>query len=895
MLTEQQLDALFDLHSIPLAARNRIRDIRTHAPTRRTDGGNRSVKVRYVSAKMGFVIEAEAFQTEYAAIRTWDNSPDVLELYPQPTKLNITYKHSNGRQIGVAITPDAFLIREDGFCFVECKTKEELLKLSIKSPERFIRDGDRWRSPPAERAAAELGCQFVIRSSEENDWTLISNLEFLEDYLRVRPTTLTPQDEDRIIELVAQKRFVSVQDLITDAAFSAAADVLYSLIVENRVYFPLHSARLALPETAFVFRDASTAEAYRLVQASKSSIDVGWSAPLDLTPGRHFSWDGQHWEILNVGTSSVFARELGASRDQPATIELSASHLEQLCRQGTITVVRRSANTDPRLEERQKRLQALSPDELQIANERYRVLFENAPCSVCVRTRKYWKMRFREAETRYGLGWLGLVPNPRGTQGNHTSRLPVEVEEEIVRIFKQEWAKPHQVSYRYCWGLLKSFCDKNGYQTPSYRTFRLRGEQRIDQHDQLKRVGAKRAYQDETQYLSLEYTTPPHGERPFHIAHIDHTPIDLTLMQSDMKDVLKSANLTLMIDAYSRLILAWYISFDKPSYRSCMMVIRECVRHHGRFPQFIVTDQGPEFGSVYYETLLAQYHCHKKERPRSKCRHGSVIERIFNTTMSQFTHNLVGNTKAWRHFRQVTKSVDPRRLARWTYGMLEEHLDRYFTEVYHLNHHSTLGTTPMEKFVEGLTFSGLREHTLIPYDRNFVASTCPSTSKGKAKVGARGVKINYRYYTCGAISGLRHHNNEYPVRYDPFNLNRAYVYVDGGWHECTAYDANVMPPMSEKALRIVSATLKIESRSSRQAAEVNAVRIAEYLQQAEEDMALWAQLRREQESTAVVERLSTPTVVKKAIPDPDDVQVKYPPFAIPQERAAFKPQLLEDF
>ena len=895
MLCEQQLIALFDAQNIPIPARNRIQDIRREAPIRRTDGADKSVKVRYVSAKMGFVIEAEAFHTEYAAIRIWDNHPEIFELYPQPTKLNISYKNPSGRQIGVSITPDAFLIGKQGFVFVECKMEEELLRLSIKSPERFLKEGDRWRSPPAEKAAAELGCQFVIRSSAENNWMLISNLEFLEDYLRVRPTATNREEEERILGLVAEKRFVSTRDLIADVGTSTAADTLYRLIAENRIYFDLQAFRLAIHDSAIVFKDALLAETYRHVQSSKSGTEPGWAAPLDLTPGRHFSWDGQNWEILNVSNKSVFAREIAATGEQPAIIELQAEHLEQLCRQGSITVARLSTDSDPRFQEQQQRLRALPADALQVANQRYRVLFENAASESCIRTQKYWKKRFREAEVRYGLGLLGLIPNQDSNQGNRTSRIPVEVEEEIHRIFKDEWSKPHQVSYQYCWGLLKSYCDQHGYQTPTPKTFRNRGRRLIDQHDQLKRIGSKRAYQVETQYLSLEYTTPPHGERPFHIAHIDHTPIDLALRDSEQKEVLKSAILTLMIDAYSRVVLAWYITFDKPSYRSCMMVIRECVRRHGRFPQFIVTDQGSEFGSVYYETLLAQYHCHKKERPRSKCRHGSVIERIFNTSTTQFTHNLMGNTKAWRHFRQVSRDVDPKRLARWTYGMLEEHLGRYFTEVYPHNHHSTLGTTPMQRFVEGLKYSGLREHTLIPYDKHFIANTCPSTPKGKAKVSPRGVKINYRYYTCGAIAGARHHGAEYPVRYDPFNLNHGFVYVDGCWHECLAYDAAIMPPLTEKALRIVTATLKLDFRSSRQASELNAVRIAEYLQQAEEDMALMAQLLREQETAATVERLSTPLIPANT-PESDGDESglnRMHPFSSGQPQ--FEPQLLESF
>ena len=63
--------------------------------------------------------------------------------------------------------------------------------------------------------------------------------------------------------------------------------------------------------------------------------------------------------------------------------------------------------------------------------------------------------------------------------------------------------------------------------------------------------------------------------------------------------------MTFLIDAFSRRVLAFYLTYDPPSYRACMMVLRECVRRHGRFPTTVVVDQGADFEGVYFETLLA--------------------------------------------------------------------------------------------------------------------------------------------------------------------------------------------------------------------------------------------------------------------------------------------------
>ena len=115
--------------------------------------------------------------------------------------------------------------------------------------------------------------------------------------------------------------------------------------------------------------------------------------------------------------------------------------------------------------------------------------------------------------------------------------------------------------------------------------------------------------------------------------------------------------MTILTDAFSRRCLALYLTFDAPSYRSCMMILRDCVRRGGRLPQIIVIDGGPEFQGTYFETLLARYECTKKTRPPAKARFGSVCERLFGTTNTQFIHNLRGNTQITRNVRQVRRAT----------------------------------------------------------------------------------------------------------------------------------------------------------------------------------------------------------------------------------------------
>ena len=136
-----------------------------------------------------------------------------------------------------------------------------------------------------------------------------------------------------------------------------------------------------------------------------------------------------------------------------------------------------------------------------------------------------------------------------------------------------------------------------------------------------------------------------------------------------------------------------------PSYRSCMMVLREGVRRYHRIPQIVVVNGGREFESTYFETMLAGYQSTKKERPKAKARFGSLIERFLGANNTQFVHNLQGNTQIMRNVRQVTKSVNPKCLATWPLAELYDRLCEYLYEVYDTQ------TIPRSGRAEGRPFS----------------------------------------------------------------------------------------------------------------------------------------------------------------------------------------------
>jgi putative transposase len=278
------------------------------------------------------------------------------------------------------------------------------------------------------------------------------------------------------------------------------------------------------------------------------------------------------------------------------------------------------------------------------------------------------------------------------------------------------------------YGALVRSCESEGTVAPSYKTFSVAVDRRLQGDLVLKRRGRRAAYQLAPPYLELHLTTPRHGERPFQICHIDHTELDVEIVCSSTGRNLGRPWLTIFLDAFSRRVLAFFLCFDPPSYRSCMMVLRECVRRHGRLPQILVVDGGNEFESVYFETLLARYECTKKTRPPAQPRFGSVCERLFGTS-TQLIYSLAGNTQVTKNVRQVTTSVDPKKHAVWTLEFLHNRLCDWAYEFYDTTMHPALGQSPRDCFALGLERSGNRPHRQIPYDEEFRMMTLPTTTK----------------------------------------------------------------------------------------------------------------------------------------------------------------------
>lgn len=854
MLNDDELQVWSQRLNLSARAQALIAQIRSSPPARRVGSRAGNVSGRYPSRKMGVTIQFESHRHELAAIYELEHDPAVLEFYDQPPSIKLAYEGAHGRRIGVIHTPDYFVIRTDSAGYEECKPEQELRRLAEKSPQRYQRHGQGpWCCPPGEIFAAQYGLYYRLRSSGEINWTYQRNLQFLQDYWRADEPTVAASVRAAVCSLVSAEFGISLSRLIWLTAAVATLDDIYTLIATGEVYANLEAAPLLSADQVQVFssRDAALASAY--AAATDTPAKAPPPATITLTVGHLVIWDGNVWTMANVGE-----RTIALAGDRQALIEVPRVRFEQLVREGRLMGVPVASNERLHPEAR-GRLMAASVADYREANRRAEVVRsrlrgEALPPGMNVppRTLRLWAAQYRAAEASYGAGYIGLLPQI-GKRGNRGSKLPDNTRTVLVEFIEREYETLKQKTKYAAYAALLQACSERSVVAPSYKTFSREVKRRATAEQTLKRQGRRAAYQQQTFYWELELQTPRHGDRPFEICHLDHTEADVELRCSQTHRVLGRPWATFLTDAYSRRLLAVYLTFDRPSYRSCMMVLRECVRRHGRLPQILVVDGGRDFESTYFETLLARYECTKKTRPRAQPRFGSVCERLFGTANTHLFHNLVGNTQLMRHERLVTKEVNPKEHALWPLGRLYARTCEWAYELYDSLDHPALGQSPRAAFAAGIVKTGQRPQRLIPYNEDFLMWTLPTTTKGTAQVSpGRGVKIQHLRYWCEAFRHPEIEQTQVPVRYDPYDAGRAYAFVSRQWFQCHSEYYAVFEGRSERELMLATEELRARRREHSRRFTVSAKQLAAFLQSVEAEEALLMQRLRDREARSVL-------------------------------------------
>jgi putative transposase len=805
---------------------------------------------------MGVSIQFESQHVELWGIYAMERDDNVLEYYDQPTRIPLQYHANSGRPTTQWHTPDFFVLRKTEAGFEEWKPAKSLDKLAMSIHNRYQRDPKgTWRCPPGETCAEKVGLYYRLRSSAEYHPLYIQNLKFLQDFWAHHVSTQAEQ-EAQVFESLDAYPGVSVAEFL-HAHPGLPLDVIWAMLAKRLIFTDLEATLLTRHEHVSLYHH-ETEMAQAKAQAS-SAVDVR-SVP------SHLVFDSRLWQAEIREEEVILQPEVGIS------LRLPLGQFQRMVSDGEMKMVT-EATPSPMTEDMRHALSHASPKAQEKANWRWSQILAYASgegISVTPRSVQRWIVAYQAAEKQHGCGYLGLL-DQIANRGNRTQRIPDASLHLLSTYLKEHYDTPQAKRAAAVYRLYREECARQQIPPVSERTFYRERAKFTTQEVTTLRHGRRAAYAGRPFFWYLDQTTPRHGERPFALAHLDHTPLDVMLVSSVTGKPFAKPYLTMLTDAYSRRCLALYITYDPPSYRSAMMAFRLCVQRYQRLPQEVVVDRGSDFGSVYFETLLSRYFITKKERPAQQPHFGSVIERLFGTTTTEVLNQLRGNTQASKTPRQMTREVDPSRLAVWTLERFSARLSEYAYEVYDQMEHPALGQSPREAFAQGMQLAGARLHRLIPYSEDFLMLTRPTTRTGQAKIfSSRGITVNSLHYWHEQMRSPQVWGKTVPVRYEPYDMGVAYAFIEGQWLECIADEYGYVHGRSEREWSLILDEWREQQRQhGKKRVTINGPLLAQFLEDmiAEEEVLI--QQQRDLEAQSIREAI----LGKRATQEPERREV----------------------
>jgi putative transposase len=595
MLDLVELRQIFEHLGTPPAGRKLIEDARRTAPVRQVRSTSNNVITRYVSRKMARLIDTESRTVEYPAVVTYEHDPAVLEYYAQPMKLDLLWQEAPDRKPSrIQHTPDFLLIRENGLWIEEWREEERLRRLSVKSPERIFKDQGGWRFPAVEEHLRNLGIGYRLRSALEHPRVFIQNLIFMSDYL---DPACPGVEGSRLQAMRSQFGELAALPLLhlLDRGRSAesgtaggggfTADEVYKAIADGDLCFDLKGEVLSETHRVMVYRDLPALELGRTLSEVEGTPD---RRDTSIALGCRVDYDGVTYTVVRVGaTTATLQNEQGA-------FDREISALVHMHQQGAISITGKDV-APPKTLETFDQLSPRAVDEI-LTRMKWLDMAEADPNSVprSKRTLQRYRAMMREAGDQ-AVDQRVALASRISERGNRERKIPQRLIELVAQVARDHYNSPRNIKKTTAYRYFLQACEQEGLQACSMKSF----NKELDAQTSVRsRKGKRIAYQEEPIVWYLRLSEPAHGVRPFQYVHIDHTQLDVLLVGAESRKVLGKPWLTLAVDAESRDISGFYLSFEPPSYRSCMMVLRDLVRRHGQMPAMLVLDNGKEFHSA---------------------------------------------------------------------------------------------------------------------------------------------------------------------------------------------------------------------------------------------------------------------------------------------------------
>ena len=301
----------------------------------------------------------------------------------------------------------------------------------------------------------------------------------------------------------------------------------------------------------------------------------------------------------------------------------------------------------------------------------------------------------------------GLLPRPSGRKKGET-RLDFQTEEVIQKVIESYYLTHQKPSVQAVINKINIEC-KNKNITPAGKNTVRNRIHKLSEYDVLRKRGNKSLAR------TLYKPTPGKfvAEYPMQLIEIDHTPVDLILVDDQHRKPIGKPWITVAIDIYSRMIVGYYLSLNAPSVTSVAMCISNTVLPKDElllkldidsnwdvwgFPETIHVDNGADFRADAIKHAGLLHGINIEFRPIGQSNFGGHIERVIGTLMN-ITHEIPGTT--FSNIQQKGE-INPDKNASMTFSEFERFLVTFITKVYHKRLHEGIKMSPEQLWDIGI-------------------------------------------------------------------------------------------------------------------------------------------------------------------------------------------------
>jgi len=312
-----------------------------------------------------------------------------------------------------------------------------------------------------------------------------------------------------------------------------------------------------------------------------------------------------------------------------------------------------------------------------------------------------------------------FVRRPRKDKGRII--LPKKIEEVVTDTIKAHYLTKQKKKVSKVIQEVEALCQKLNLEPPHPNTIRNRIKKLSAYEKKKSREGGKAA---RDAYAPTKGHFPG-GDFPLAVVQVDHTRVDIILVDDIYRLPIGRPWLTLLIDVFSRMVLGFYISFDPPGNLSLGLCLTQAFLPKEKWlakfgietawpcwgiPRTIHADNAKEFRGKMLTAACKEYGIDLEWRPVATPHYGAHIERLLGTLNGEI-HAAPGTT-----FSNPGQKGEYDSEGRSAMSLAE--FEKWFTilcvEAYHQRPHSQLGMPPVAKWQEGIFGTKKTPGTGIP-------------------------------------------------------------------------------------------------------------------------------------------------------------------------------------